>query len=174
LLENEKIQLRAVEPKDLDLLYHWENNPSYWHAGEVRTLYSKFALKQFILSSGKDVYENKQLRFMIESKDLKKTVGTIDLFDFDVFNSRIGIGILIEKTFQNNGFAATSVELIKEYVFSYLKIHQIYAHVAETNETSTKLFEKCGFEKTSVLKDWISTEAGFANVFLFQTFNRHW
>jgi len=172
LLEDEKIRLRAVEPEDLDLLYRWENNSDYWHAGEIRTPHSKFTLKQYILSSGKDIYENKQLRFMIESKEFSKIVGTIDLFDFDVFNSRIGIGLLIDEPYQNNGFASASLELIKEYVFSYLKIHQLYAHVAETNELSTKLFEKCGFGKISVLKDWISTENGFANVVLFQLFKK--
>lgn len=168
LLENEKIRLRAVEPEDLDLLYRWENNPDYWHAGEIRAPYSKFVLKQYILSAGKDIYENKQLRFMIESKEQKETVGTIDLFDLDVFNSRIGIGILIDEPFQNNGFASMSLELVKEYVLSYLKIHQIYAHIAETNQTSAKLFENSGFKKTCVLKDWISRDYGFENVILYQ------
>jgi len=170
LLENEKIRLRAVEPEDLELLYRWENNPGYWHAGEIRAPHSKFILKQYILSSGKDIYENKQIRFMIESKDLNATVGTIDLFDFDVFNSRIGIGLLVDETFRHKGFASDALCLIKEYVFSYLKIHQLYAHVAETNKASAELFEKHGFEKHCVLKDWISTGNGFKNVVLYQIF----
>lgn len=170
LLEDEKIRLRAVEPEDLDLLYHWENNPNYWHAGEIRTLHSKFTLKQYILSAGRDIYENKQIRFMIESKELNQTVGTIDLFDFDAFNNRVGIGLLIDGDFQHKGFASAAIGLIKEYVFSYLKIHQLYAHVAETNKASAKLFEKNGFEKTCILKDWISTESGFTNVVLYQSF----
>ena len=170
MLENEKIKLRAVEPEDLDILYRWENNPNYWHAGELRTPYSKFALKQYILSSGKDIYENKQLRFMIESKTANKTVGTIDLFDFDVFNSRIGVGLLIDELHRGKGLAEESLMLIEEFVFYYLKINQLYAHIAETNAASGKLFEKRGFSKNCILKDWISTENGFANVALFQKF----
>ena len=172
LLENEKIKLRAVEPEDLDILYQWENNPDYWHAGELRTPHSKFALKQYILSSGADIYESKQLRFMIVLKAENKTVGTIDLFDFDAFNSRVGVGLLIDEPYRGNGLAEESLKLMKEFVFSYLKLNQLYAHVAETNTTSEKLFEKCGFTKTCVLKDWISEENGFSDVMLFQLFRK--
>jgi RimJ/RimL family protein N-acetyltransferase len=51
-----------------------------------------------------------------------------------------------------------------------LKINQLYAHVAERNKTSGKLFAKCGFKKTCILKSWISDENGFADVALFQLF----
>ena len=170
LLENKKIKLRAVEPEDLDILYRWENNPDYWHAGELRTPHSKFALKQYILSSSADIYESRQLRFMIVLKAENETVGTIDLFDFDAFNSRAGVGLLIDEPYRGGGLAEESLSLIKEFVFSYLKINQLYAHVAESNQTSEKLFEKCGFTKTCVLKSWISEENGFSDVMLFQLF----
>lgn len=172
LLENQHIRLRAIEPEDLNLLYQWENNPNYWYAGEIRAPHSKFTLKQYILSSGKDIYENKQIRFMIESKELKKIVGTIDLFDLDIFNSRIGVGLLVDEPFQQNGFASMSLDLIQEYVISYLKIHQVYAHVAKTNEASIALFESCGFEKTATLKEWIQNKNGFTDIFLYQYFSK--
>ena len=170
LLENEKIKLRAVEPEDLDVLYRWENNPNYWHAGELRVPYSKFALKQYILSSGENIYESKQLRFMIDSKMLNETVGTIDLFDFDVFNSRVALGLLIDEPYRGKGFAEESVMLIEKFVFDYLKINQLYAKIPEINQASGTLFVKLGYEKNCILKDWTSTETGFANVILFQKF----
>jgi len=68
LLENEKLRLRAVEPQDLDRLYVWENNPALWIVGNTRQPYSKYALKQYILQSDKDIYESRQLRLMMEIK----------------------------------------------------------------------------------------------------------
>ena len=173
LLESEKIKLRAVEPEDLEVLYRWENNPDYWHAGELRTPHSKFELKQYILSSGKNIYENKQIRFMIELKSSRETVGTIDLFDFDVFNSRVGVGLLIDEPQRRNGLAEESLKLIEEFVFCYLKINQLYAHIVETNKTSENLFEKRKFVKTCVLKNWVSSENGFSDVMLFQKFREN-
>lgn len=170
LLENEHIRLRAVEPEDLDLLYRWENNPLYWYAGETRAPYSKYALKQHILDSAKDIYENKQLRLIIHSKQLAQAVGTLDLFGLDVFNSRIEVGLLIEDTFQQNGFASIALSLAREYVFNYLKINQMYAHVAGNNEASIKLFESRNFKRNGVLKDWIRNNREYVDVFVYQLF----
>lgn len=169
LLENEHIRLRAIEPDDLELLYQWENNPRYWYAGDVRTPYSKYVLKQFILDAGKDLYETKQLRLIIESKDNNTTVGAIDLFDFDPFNSRAAVGIMIDETYQQQGNAGEALALIKEYAFDYLKINQLYAHVAENNTASRKLFEGQNFEKTGVLKQWIRDGEGFSDILVYQS-----
>lgn len=172
MLDNQHIRLRAVEPEDLDRLYEWENNPEYWHAGEIRMLYSRFALKQYILSADKDIYESKQVRFMIDAKQSNKTVGTIDLFDFDVFNSRIAVGILIDRPYQGNDFASMSLELIKGYIFDYLKINQLYAFVADNNEASKCLFEKCNFQKTTLLKNWIRQNDEYVDVLVYQCFEK--
>ena len=67
LLENGNIRLRAVEPEDLDRLYSWENNTRLWDVGNTRNPYSRYILKQYIINSDKDIYENKQLRLMIVS-----------------------------------------------------------------------------------------------------------
>ena len=33
LLRDDLIQLRAIEPEDLDVLYRWENNADLWEVG---------------------------------------------------------------------------------------------------------------------------------------------
>lgn len=172
MLRNKHIILRAVEPGDLELLYRWENNPAYWYAGELRSPYSRFVLKQYILSAGKDIYETKQIRFMIDSVEHNTTIGAIDLFDFDIFNERIAVGLLVDEPYRQYGFASMSLQLIKEYVFDYLKINQLYAHVAVPNEASRKLFEKNDFLATATLKNWIKAGDGFADVILFQLFRK--
>ena len=94
LFEDENILLRAIEPEDLDRLYAWENNPQLWDVGNTRNPYSRFVLKQYIIDSDKDIYENKQLRLMMVNRQTGETVGTVDLFDFDIHNSRIALGSL--------------------------------------------------------------------------------
>src|ERR1035437_8901968 len=126
LFENENIRLRAVEPEDLDLLYVWENNPLLWEVGNTRNPYSRYVLKQYIIDSDKDIYENKQLRLMIVQIKTGLTIGTVDLFDFDIHNSRIALGLYVDAAFQGNGFAKSSLHLVEEYVFNYLKINQLY------------------------------------------------
>jgi len=170
LLENDKIRLRAVEPQDLEQLYVWENNPTLWHVGNTRQPYSKFALKQYILQVDKDIYESKQLRLMIVDISTSRTVGTVDLFDFDIHNSRIALGLFVDATEQGKGYARAALHLIEDYVFSFLKINQLYCHIAETNTASRQMFEKEGYETNGILKNWIKTPEGFDNIILFQRF----
>lgn len=170
LLENEKLRLRAVEPEDLDRLYAWENNSQLWNVGNTRNPFSRFVLRQYIVDSDKDIYENKQLRLMMVSKDTRETVGTVDLFDFDIHNSRIALGLFVDAAFQGKGYAKASLRLVEKYVFDYLKINQLYVHIAETNTASMLMFEQENFEKTGLLKDWIKTTDGFENIVLFQQF----
>jgi len=103
LLENENIRLRAVEPEDLDRLYAWENNTQLWDVGNTRNPYSRYVLKQYIVDSDKDIYESKQLRLMMVSVQTGETVGTVDLFDFDIHNSRIALGLFVDAAYQGKG-----------------------------------------------------------------------
>ena len=170
LLENQTIQLRAVEPEDLEKLYQWENNPKLWDVGNTRNPYSKFALKQYILQCSVDIYDSKQLRLMMVSKDTGEVVGTVDLFDFELHHSRIALGLYVDPAFQGKGFAKSTLRLIEEYVFSYLKINQLYMHISLNNSASMQMFEKEQYEKNGILKQWIKSKDGFEDIALFQRF----
>lgn len=170
MFENDKIRLRALEPEDLDRLYQWENNPLLWDVGNTRNPYSRFILKQYILQSDKDIYENKQLRLMMVSTETGETVGTVDLFDLDIHHSRVALGLFVDPTFQGKGYARASLHLVEDYVFNFLKINQLYCHISETNTASRLLFEKEGYETNGILKNWIRTVDGYENIILFQLF----
>jgi diamine N-acetyltransferase len=170
LLENEIIRLRAVEPEDLNRLYTWENNPQLWIVGNTRNPYSRYVLKQYILESHKDIYETHQLRLMMVSIKTGETVGTVDLFDFDIHNSRIALGLYVDAAFQGNGYAKAALRLAEDYVFNYLQINQLYCHISETNTASRQMFEKENYETCGVLKNWIKTTNGFENIIVFQRF----
>lgn len=172
MFENENIRLRALEPEDLDKLYVWENNSQLWAVGNTRNPYSRFALKQYIVNSDKDIYENKQLRLMMVNLETGESVGTVDLFDFDIHHSRIALGLFVDDTFKGKGYAKASLRLVEEYVFDYLKLNQLYCHIAETNIPSLHLFEQEQYERTGLLKDWIKTINGYQNVVVFQQFRK--
>ena len=162
-LENKKIKLRAPEPEDLDVLYKWENDTELWSLGGTLAPYSRYDLKQYILSE-KDIYETKQLRFIIENIADKKAVGTIDLYDFDPHNQRAAVGIMVDSAYQGNGLATEALNLLCEYAFSFLKLHQLFAYVPVKNESSKKIFDNCGFKDRGLLSDWIQAADGYEDV----------
>lgn len=170
-LKGEQIYLRALEPKDLDFLYQLENDMSIWEISGTLKPYSKKVLQLYLENAYRDIYDVKQLRLCIcNSGD--DCIGLIDLFDFDPKNRRAGIGIVITKTEdRNKGVGAEAISLLCDYAFSILDLHQLYANILEENKSSIHLFEKLGFDKIGVKKEWIRTNSGFKNEIIFQKIN---
>ena len=164
LLQNDIICLRSPEPEDLDKLYSWENDSSFWEISSTLSPYSRYELKQHIADAGKDIYERKQLRLIIELQETKTAIGTVDLYDFDVHHRRAGVGILIDSAHQRKGYAKIALNLLIVYAFSFIKIHQLYAYIPVSNTASLRLLEQCGFKTIGTLKDWLVTSEGYIDV----------
>ena len=171
-MEYKNIRLRALEPEDLELLYTWENNETFWVYSNTVSPFSRFTLKRYIENSHKNIYETGQLRLMIDHIEDKKTIGTIDLFEFDPFHKRAGIGILIaDETYRRKGFAAMSLKCLIQYCFKTLQLHQLYCNILANNTVSIELFKKHGFVEIGRKKDWIQTDNGYLDEYLFQLLN---
>jgi diamine N-acetyltransferase len=109
---------------------------------------------------------------MIELIDDKVTIGTIDIFKFDPFHKRAGIGILIaNEDYRKKGYATMSLECLIAYCFKTLHLHQLYANIISANTDSIDLFTKQGFEKIGTKKEWILTETGYVDVNMYQLIN---
>jgi len=162
ILENKSIALRALEPTDLKILYSWENNSDIWNISNTIVPFSTFVLKQYLETVHLDIFETKQLRLVIENKKTKEAIGLIDLFDFDPFNQKVGIGILINnKLERNKGYANEALETLCNYCFETLLLHQVYCNIETDNIASIKLFEKNNFKTIGIKKDWLRTKDGW-------------
>jgi len=171
-MKYEKIRLRAIEPEDLELLYEWENNNSYWIISNTVAPFSKYTLKRYIRNSHKSIYETGQLRLMIDLIAGKQTIGTIDIFDFDPFHKRAGIGILIaEEEQRRKGYATMSLKCLTDYCFRTLQLHQLWCNILADNHESIELFQKLGFIQIGIKKDWVKTADGYLDEHMFQLVN---
>jgi Acetyltransferases, including N-acetylases of ribosomal proteins len=168
LLENNILRLRAPEPEDLDILYAWENDTELWEYGASIAPFSRFTIKQYLIDSKQDIYVNKQLRLMAELKETGKAVGTVDIYDFDPFHRRAGVGILIDKKFRNRGYALQVLTLLEEYAFDFMKLKQLYACIPDKNLGSIEVFTKAGYVQAGTLKEWLLSGDSFENVRIVQ------
>jgi diamine N-acetyltransferase len=113
-IQDDKLQLRAAEPADASLIYQWENDIHIWRMSDTITPYSLFQIEQFLMNNN-DLYSQKQLRMMIDLKESKQSTGCIDLYDFDPFHERIGIGILVTAAFRGKNIAQNALQLAEKY-----------------------------------------------------------
>ncbi|MBL56901.1 MAG: GNAT family N-acetyltransferase [Flavobacteriales bacterium] len=170
LLKGDAISLRALEPADLDLIYTWENDPKVWEVSHTLAPFSKYVLRQYLDAQHLDVFTSKQLRLVVVNY-LKVPVGLIDLFDFDPKHKRAGIGILIDPKSRGKGYAGEAIELLEDYCFNHLDLHQLYANIGEDNLPSLRLFERLNYQKIGTKKDWIKTKKGFIDEVQYQKIN---
>ena len=167
-LEYGKVRFRALEPDDIDLLFEWENDAEIWDISNTYEPFSKYILAKYIKDSQRDIYEAKQTRMIIETLD-GHAVGAIDLFDFDPFHFRAGVGILIHDDKDRKvGYATDALHLLCQYATEILRLHQLYANITENNLASIQLFENNGFEHCGTKKEWRRTEDGWKDELMFQ------
>lgn len=171
-LKGTHLYLRALEPEDLEFVHGIENDEAIWNVSNTQTPYSKFLIRQYLENAHQDIYEAKQLRLAICKNNSDVAIGLIDLFDFDPRNKRAGIGIVIQNFIERgHGYGAESLQLLIEYSFKQLNLHQLYANIGTENETSLKLFTTFGFQKCGVKKDWNLIDNSFQDEALFQLIN---
>lgn len=161
------VTLRRPKLSDLDQLVLWENNLDNSLFSENPIFYTTEQIKEF-LNSDQDLFLDRQIRFMIDSSGL--TVGCVDLFEYDMVNSRAGVGIFIDEKFRKMGIASKALSSLKTICTKDYFISNLYANILHTNQPSIQLFERAGFTKNGVKENWIRTENSMLDVWFFQCF----
>lgn len=152
--QNERVELRAMEPEDLDFLYQIENDIALWDVGITNVPYSRYALYNYLAECKNDIYSDKQLRLMITTVD-HGCVGIVDLVNFDPKHLRAELGIVIQKPYRGKGYGRAAVLKMLQYARDVIHLNQVYAVISADNAQSLKLFEEVGFTEGAVLKQWL-------------------
>ena len=185
-LQGPHIQLRALEPEDLEMMYTIENDTSLWDVSNRQVPYSRQVLRQYIINSQADLYADKQVRLMMDLREpLKtqnshetlntrqaqaehKTIGAIDLFNFEPLHRHAEVGICVLQAYRSKGYATEALQLLCDYAFRFLGLEQLVAHITTDNDHSLQLFSTCGFTPCGTLKRWWNVEGSFKDVILMQ------
>lgn len=167
--EVENILLRAIEPADLEMLYHWENDPAVWRVSGTMAPISRDRLARFISEQVYDLYATRQMRLMVDVDNV--AVGCVDIFDFEPLHRRFGIGILIyADEHRRRGYARRVIDMVKEYARNTLDLRQIWVTIDEDNPASVALFEGCGFTLSARRREWINRGGKFVDELEYQCF----
>ena len=170
-----EIRLRALEPEDIDCIYRWENDPDVWQCSAAHTPFSRHALTEFILSqTSADIYASRQLRLMCDvaadaAKGRWQPAGTADLYDFDPYHLRAGVGILVDSAMRRQGIATAMLRQLATFAADNLHLHQLYCEIAASNDASLQLFAKAGFTQCGTRKQWYATANGYDDCIEMQT-----
>lgn len=145
LLHGEKCSLRSVGSKDIDTILLWENDSEVRRFGDSEKIFTREDIETFVRNQQYDIAATEQQRFMIDAPD-GRSVGAIDLFDYD--GSTAGIGILVyARADRRKGYATDAMRTLIRYARN-LRISVLHASVAADNTASLRLFGSCGFVRS--------------------------
>jgi diamine N-acetyltransferase len=150
-----------MEPADVDLLMMWENASEDWWMGAALSPISRAAMTTFV-EGNQDLFETRQVRLMLEArlKDSWRTVGAVDLYDFDPRQLRAGVAIHVDASKRRQGHGHKALQLMLAYAGTHLHLRQVYAEIPGNHPGSLDLFRKAGFGHESVRASWIRTSDG--------------
>jgi len=163
------VTIRAIEPEDLDILYKIENDVQLWGVGITNVPYSRYMLHDYVAHSSGDIYADHQVRLMIDNEQ-GKTIGIVDIVDFEPQHRRAELGIVIQPQFRQEGYATLAVREVLHYAESVIHMHQLYVIVPKDNIASLRLFSQLGFEGGSILRDWLCDGHDYKDAVMMQYF----
>ncbi|NNE55773.1 MAG: GNAT family N-acetyltransferase, partial [Flavobacteriales bacterium] len=128
MFEGQNIQLRALEPEDLEVMYAIENDRSNWLVSHTTTPFTKRSMRDYI-DSLHDIIIQRQLRLVIEHEN--GPIGFVDLFEYEAVHQRCGLGIVIKQEFRGKGLAFEALKIVEEYATSVLQLKQLLCNVMD-------------------------------------------
>jgi [ribosomal protein S5]-alanine N-acetyltransferase len=72
-----------------------------------------------------------------------------------VTEHRAQVGYVVNEPFRGRGFATRAVEALVDRLEADTSIFRIWATCALDNPASTRVLEKCGFQREGILKSWV-------------------
>ena len=120
-----------------------------------------------------DLYRDRQWRWMLDTRDAPgspwRTVGALDLYDFEPRQLRAGVAVHIDVSERRAGHAIAGLALLRDHASSHLGLRQLYAEVPAHHDASLRLFGRVG--TTGRREQWIRTpQGGWSDVVTLQLF----
>jgi len=166
IAQGELVNIREVKWGDLKYLQKWANDPEVAYWARAETNISNVTIGEFrrwyYRRSSSSVK-----RFIIETKESKKPIGSISYRDYDSINKVIVLGIHIgEKNYWGKGFGTDAIKTFVKYLFDTLDINRIELDTFDENIRAIKAYQKCGFKIEGVLREARLIEGKFHDVII--------
>ena len=144
-LESERIYLSPMSLDDVNDYTRWMN--------DRRVTDNIHSTSRVITTIGEREWVEKLMQrgghtFAIVSKDNDKLIGNCGLMDTDYKDGTSTIGIFIgEEEYRGKGLGAEIIDLLLDYGFNVLRLHNINLGVFSFNDRAIACYKKLGFKE---------------------------
>ena len=165
------IRLRRPEPKDVEELYSYRNDP-----GIVGALcgFSKGYSRADMLDWVERQRKNQQDIVWVIADAEDRCIGHCGLYNIDFSVGTAEVAICIGKADFRKGQSRAIMEALKEYGFGYLNLRKIRGEVLGTNKLAINFNKKCGMQEEGILREEEYRDGQYVDVHVFGLFRRDW
>ncbi|MYL35742.1 GNAT family N-acetyltransferase [Pontibacillus yanchengensis] len=173
LLRGKQVQLTALHKEDLDKIMEWHRNLTFLRQLDATIAQPK--TKQEIEKWYEDATSGNGFLFAIRTIESETLIGFIELEGI-LWNQGNGwVSIAIgEESYQNNGYGTEAMELLVDFSFQECNLHRIQLTVFENNPRAIRLYEKLGFQKEGVYREFIRRDGEMWDMLLFGLLRKEW
>lgn len=158
IVEGKKVNLVLPEERDARTLTGFMNNPV---VTKYLLRYMPMHLeaeKQWLLNQSN---QGNTVHLGIVEKGCTTLIGMVSLGSIDTRSGVSGFGLSIGDTATwGKGYGTEATTLMCNYGFYHLNLRAIELRVYASNTSARRVYEKCGFRKVGVLKEWLYLSPG--------------
>jgi len=174
LLIGEKIKLTSINEEDVLEFQKWYSDVSFMRNYDIVSSIPKTIedVKELVSDVRKS---NTAYIFAVKSLQQKELIGVTGFEDISWNNGTaiIYIGIGGEKH-RGCGYGEEALKLTIEFGFEELNFHRIQLTVLEYNEPAIKLYEKLGFKREGVYREFIHRDGRRYDMYLYGILRSEW
>ncbi|EOD00225.1 GNAT family N-acetyltransferase [Caldisalinibacter kiritimatiensis] len=145
MLIGEKVRLRGLEEKDIQLAYEYMNDPDV-----ILNLWTGIPYP-VTLKQEKAWYESQKdnkntYNFAIETLADRLYIGGCGINELDLKNGVAIVGIMIgHKDYRGKGYGTDAMRVLLDFIFNQINVNKVQLHAFAFNERAIKSYKKCGF-----------------------------
>jgi UDP-4-amino-4,6-dideoxy-N-acetyl-beta-L-altrosamine N-acetyltransferase len=163
VIVGKRVQLRAIEYKDLPLLVKWRNDPEiyqYFYEQEPLSLAMQRAWFEKLLQ------RSDERLWMIEARASGEAIGTVGLVHIDWRNRKAEWGrfLIYPDEYRHGGYGSEVESLILRYFFDHMNMNRLQCEVFSDNENVVALHKKFGFRQEGLFRDYVFKEGRYRSV----------
>lgn len=160
MIRGEKITLRAMENRDLEILRRWRNHPDLmlYHFSTLPV--SEAAQQHWYESRCAD---SANVTLIIENEN-HAAVGYTILKNIDHKNRNAEIGLHLDPEYQGKGYGKDAFKTLIRFCFQEMNLHRVFLQVLDFNERAYHLYERLGFTVEGHLREAYFTQNRYHDI----------
>ncbi len=167
LLKAERLRLTALNERDIPSMEEWYNNLDFLRLYDMTMAFPKSSAQLYEMLNEKRKSNNSYI-FAIRTLEEDKFVGVAG-FENILWNNGtavvfVGLG---DEESRGKGYGKEAMQMVLNFGFQELNLHRIQLDVLSYNKPAIALYEKLGFKKEGVYREFIHRDGKRYDLYLY-------